>query len=303
MKQSMLVNAAVLAAALAATGAVQAQSDTLKKIKDSGSVTMGVRESSGALAYTLGDGKYVGFHTEVCTKVLADIQKQLGLAKLDIKYQPVTSQNRIPLVQNGTVDIECGSTTNNATRQKDVAFAVTTYVEEVRIAVKANSGINGIKDLTGKTIATTTGTTSVQTLRKHERANGVEFKEVYGKDHADSFLLLESGRADAFVMDGQILAGNISRAKNPADFKIVGEVLSVEPIAIMMRKDDPAFKKAVDDSIRAQIKSGDLAKTYDKWFMQPIPPSNTKVGLPLSDATKAAWASPNDKPMEEYAKK
>lgn len=303
MKQSMLVNAAVLAAALAATGAVQAQSDTLKKIKDSGSVTMGVRESSGALAYTLGDGKYVGFHTEVCTKVLADIQKQLGLAKLDIKYQPVTSQNRIPLVQNGTVDIECGSTTNNATRQKDVAFAVTTYVEEVRIAVKANSGINGIKDLTGKTIATTTGTTSVQTLRKHERANGVEFKEVYGKDHADSFLLLESGRADAFVMDGQILAGNISRAKNPADFKIVGEVLSVEPIAIMMRKDDPAFKKAVDDSIKAQIKSGDLAKTYDKWFMQPIPPSNTKVGLPLSDATKAAWASPNDKPMEEYAKK
>jgi glutamate/aspartate transport system substrate-binding protein len=143
----------------------------------------------------------------------------------------------------------------------------------------------------------------VQTLRKHERATGVDFKEVFGKDHADSFLLLESGRADAFVMDGQILAGNISRAKNPADFKIVGEVLSVEPIAIMLRKDDPAFKKAVDDSIVAQIKSGDLAKTYDKWFNQPIPPSNTKVGLPLSDATKAAWAAPNDKPMEDYAKK
>ena len=301
MKKSMLVNAVALAAALVATGAAQA--DTLKKIKDSGSVTMGVRESSGALAYTLGDGKYVGFHTEVCTKVLADIQKSLGLAKLDIKYQPVTSQNRIPLVQNGTVDIECGSTTNNATRQKDVSFAVTTYVEEVRIAVKANSGITSINQLAGKTVATTTGTTSVQTLRKHERANGVDFKEVFGKDHADSFLLLESGRADAFVMDGQILAGNISKAKNPADFKIVGEVLSVEPIAIMMRKDDPAFKKAVDDSIIAQIKSGDLAKTYDKWFMQPIPPSNTKVGLPLSDATKAAWASPNDKPMEEYAKK
>jgi glutamate/aspartate transport system substrate-binding protein len=301
MKKSMLVNAVALAAALVAAGAAQA--DTLKKIKDSGSVTMGVRESSGALGYTLGDGKYVGFHPEVCTKVLADIQKQLGLAKLDIKYQPVTSQNRIPLVQNGTVDIECGSTTNNATRQKDVSFVVTTYVEEVRIAVKAASGINSIKDLTGKTIATTTGTTSVQTLRKHERAAGVEFKEVFGKDHADSFLLLESGRADAFVMDGQILAGNISKAKNPADFKIVGEVLSVEPIAIMIRKDDPAFKKAVDDSVKAQIKSGDLAKTYDKWFMQPIPPSNTKVGLPLSEATKAAWASPNDKPMEDYAKK
>jgi glutamate/aspartate transport system substrate-binding protein len=302
MKKSMLVNAIALGALLAAAGAVQAD-DTLKKIKDSGSVTMGVRESSGALSYTLGDGKYVGFHVEVCSKVLADVQKQLGLAKLDIKYQPVTSQNRIPLVQNGTVDIECGSTTNNATRQKDVAFAVTTYVEEVRIAVKTASGITSIAQLKDKSVATTTGTTSVQLLRKHERATGVEFKEVFGKDHADSFLLLESGRADAFVMDGQILAGNIARAKNPADFKIVGEVLSVEPIAIMIRKDDPAFKKAVDDSIKAQIKSGDLAKTYDKWFVQAIPPSNTKVGLPASDATKTAWANPNDKPVEEYMKK
>jgi len=291
----------VLFAALA-VGAVQAQ-DTLKKIKDSGSVTMGVRESSGALAFTLGDGKYTGFHYDVCQHVLADIQKQLGLAKLDIKYQPVTSQNRIPLVQNGTVDIECGSTTNNAARQKDVAFAPTLYVEEVRIAVKANSGITSINQLAGKTVATTTGTTSVQLLRKHEKATGIDFKEVFGKDHADSFLLLESGRADAFVMDGQILAGLISKSKNPADFKIVGEVLSVEPIAIMYRKDDPGFKKAVDGSIVAMIKSGEVAKLYDKWFMQPIPPSNTKVGLPPSDATKAAWANPNDKPAEDYAKK
>ena len=291
-------------AALMATGVAFAQAtDTLKKIKDSGSVTMGVRESSGALSYTLGDGKYVGFHVDVCARVLADVQKSLGLAKLEVKYQPVTSQNRIPLVQNGTVDIECGSTTNNATRQKDVSFAVTTYVEEVRIAVKANSGITSIAQLKDKNVATTTGTTSVQLLRKHERANGIDFKEVFGKDHADSFLLLESGRADAFVMDGQILAGNIARAKSPADFKIVGEVLSVEPIAIMLRKDDPAFKKAVDASIAAQVKSGDLAKTYDKWFVQAIPPANTKVGLPASDATKNAWANLNDKPVEEYAKK
>jgi glutamate/aspartate transport system substrate-binding protein len=251
----------------------------------------------------LGDGKYVGFHVDVCTRALADIQKQLGLAKLETKYQPVTSQNRIPLVQNGTVDIECGSTTNNATRQKDVSFAVTTFVEEVRIAVKAASGITSIAQLNGKKVATTTGTTSVQTLRKNEKATGVNFDEVFGKDHADSFLLLESGRADAFVMDGAILAGNISRAKNPADFKIVGEVLSVEPIAIMMRKDDPAFKKAVDDSIKAMIASGDMAKLWDKWFVQAIPPSNTKVGLAVSDSTKAAWAGPNDKPMEDYAKK
>jgi glutamate/aspartate transport system substrate-binding protein len=297
MKKSLLVVAALLAA-----GAALAQ-DTLAKIKQSGAATMGVRESSGALSYTLGDGKFAGFHVEICSRVLADVQKSLGLAKLEVKYQPVTSQNRIPLVQNGTVDIECGSTTNNATRQKDVAFAVTTYVEEVRIAVKANSGITSISQLKDKVVATTTGTTSVQLLRKHEKANGVNFNEVFGKDHADSFLLMESGRADAFVMDGQILAGNIAKAKNPADFKIVGEVLSVEPIAIMIRKDDPAFKKAVDDSIVAMMKSGEIAKLYDKWFMQPIPPSNTKVGLPLSDATKAAWANPNDKPVEEYMKK
>ncbi len=287
---------------LAATAAVAQTGDTLAKIKSSGSVTLGVRESSG-LGYTLGNGKYVGFHTEMGERVLADIQKQLGLAKLDVKYQPVTSQNRIPLVTNGTVDLECGSTTNNAARQKDVSFAVTTYVEEVRMAVKANSSIQSIKDLNGKNVAVTTGTTSVQHLRKHERAGGIDFKEVMGKDHADSFLLLETGRADAFVMDASILAANISKAKNPADFKIVGEVISVEPIACMLRKDDAAFKKAVDDSIKRQIADGSLAKLYDKWFMQPVPPTNTKIGLPMSEATKAAWASPNDKPLEDYLKK
>ena len=300
MTPSFLTRAAILASACAVAGVVHAE-DTLKKIKDSGTITEGVRESSGALAFTLGDGKYTGFHYDVCARVIADIQKQLGLPKLDVKYQPVTSQNRIPLVQNGTVDLECGSTTNNATRQKDVAFAPTLYVEEVRIAVKKNSGIKGIADLNGKTVATTTGTTSVQLLRKNKPAAGMDFKELNGKDHSDSFLLLESGRADAFVMDGQILAGLISKSKNPADYKIVGEALSVEPIAIMYRKDDPAFKKAVDDSVRALAKSGEVAKLYDKWFMQPIPPGNTKVNLPASDATKAAWANPTDKPLEEYA--
>ncbi len=295
----------VIAAAVgifAIVGSVQAQ-ETFKKMKETGSVTMGVRESSGALSFTLGDGKYAGFHVELCQRAIADIQKQLGLSKLDVKFQAVTSQNRIPLVQNGTVDIECGSTTNNAARQKDVAFANTTYVEEVRIAAKAKSGITSIAQLNGKKVATTTGTTSVQLLRKHERAAGVNFEEVFGKDHADSFLLLETDRADAFVMDGQILAGNIAKSKNPADFKIVGEVLNVEPIAIMIRKDDPAFKSAVDASLQSLVKSGEMAKIYDKWFMQPIPPANVKVGLPASDATKAAWATPNDKPAEEYARK
>src|SRR4030095_11786325 len=284
----------LLAGTFALAAHAQELTGTLKKIKDSGTITVGARESSGALAYTLGDGKYVGFHTEMGDKIAADIQKQLKMPKLDIKYQPVTSQNRIPLVQNGTVDLECGSTTNNAARQKDVAFAMTTYVEEGRIVVKASSPIKGIADLNGKTVATTTGTTSVQTLRKNKRAANMDFKEVYGKDHADSFLLLESAPADACVMDAKILAALVSKSKNPADYKILPEALSAEPISCMMRKDDPAFKKAVDDSIKAMVKSGDLAKMYDKWFVAAIPPSNTKVGLPLSDATKNARNQPND---------
>ena len=290
-------------AVAAACGGVFAQAnDTIAKVKNSGVITMGVRDSSGALSYTLGDGKYVGYHVELCQRIIANLEKQAG-KKLEVKYLPVTSQNRIPLVSNGTVDIECGSTTNNLARQKDVAFAVTTYVEEVRIAVRANSGINTLAQLNGKTVATTTGTTSVQLLRKHERAQNTNFNEVFGKDHADSFLMLESGRADAFVMDGQILAGNIAGSKAPADFKIVGEPISVEPIAIMLRKDDPAFKKVADDTLKDLMKSGEIAKIYDKWFMQPIPPKGAKLNLPASDATKQAWANPNDKPVEEYQKK
>ena len=299
MKKHLL---AFAIAAAAAGGAFAQTGDTIAKVKASGEITMGVRDSSGALSYTLGDGKYAGFHYELCQRIVASLEKAVG-KKLTVKYLPVTSQNRIPLVQNGTVDIECGSTTNNATRQKDVAFALTTYVEEVRIAVKANSGITSLGQLNGKKIATTTGTTSVQLLRKHERAQNVNFNEIFGKDHAESFLLLESGRADAFVMDGQILAGNIATSKSPADYRIVGEVISVEPIAIMLRKDDPAFKKVADDTLRDMMKSGEMAKIYDRWFVQPIPPKNTRVGLPVSDATTNAWANPNDKPLEDYLKK
>ena len=298
----------ILALAIASlTGGAFAQAaapapSTLDKVKASGVITMGTRESSGALASTIGDGKFVGFHVEVCQRIIAEMEKQAG-RKLETKYMAVTSANRQLLLQNGTVDIECGSTTNNATRQKDVSFLNNTYVEEVRIAVKASSGITSINQLKDKNVATTTGTTSVQLIRKHERASGVDFKEVLGKDHADSFLLLESGRADAFVMDGQILAGNIALAKNPADFKIVGEVLNIEPIAIMVRKDDAGIKKLGNDVIAGMVKSGDMAKLYDKWFMQPIPPKNTRVGLPATDLTKAAWANLSDKPAEEFNKK
>ena len=301
--KKQIFNACILALGLLGSQFALAESvDTLEKAKASGTVTMGVRDSSGALSYTLGDGKYAGFHFEICQRIIANLEKAVD-KKLETKYLPVTSQNRIPLVQNGTVDIECGSTTNNLARQKDVSFVLTTYVEEVRMAVKANSGITSIDQLNNRNVVTTTGTTSVQHLRKHEKSAGVDFKEIYGKDHAESFLMLESGRADAFVMDGQILAGNIANAKNPSDFKIVGEVLSVEPIAIMIRKDDASLKKLADNTVRDLVKSGEMAKLYDKWFMQPIPPKNTKVGLPVSENTKAAWANLNEKPMEEYSKK
>jgi glutamate/aspartate transport system substrate-binding protein len=297
------IRAALVASTLVCAQGAIASSATLDKIKATGAVTMGVRESSIPMSYTTGDSRFDGFHVEVCRMILNDIKAKLGLSTLRINYQPVTAQNRIPLVQNGTVDIECGTTTNNTARQRDVSFANTLYVEEVRIAVKANSGINSISQLAGKKVATTTGTTSVQILRRHEKATGVNFDEVFGKDHADSFLLLESGRADAFVMDGSILAGNIANSRNPKDFKIVGEVLSTEPIAIMVRKDDPQFKADVNAAIAKIVANGSMPKLWDKWFLKPIPPKNSIVGLELSAATKNAWANLNDRPAEDYQKK
>jgi glutamate/aspartate transport system substrate-binding protein len=259
---------------------------------------MGVRESSAPLSYSLGADKFIGYHVELCERVVGAL-----LPRVAIKYMPVTSQNRIPLLQNGTIDIECGSTSNTAARKQQVAFAVTTYVTEARFAVKAKSGITSAEQLAGKTIVTTTGTTLVQRLRKLEQDRRLSFNVIFGKDHADSFLLLESGRADAFAMDDNTLAGNIASSKNPGDYDIVGKALGIEPIGIMVRKDDVNFKKAVDDSIRRMIASGELEQLYNKWFLGPIPPRNAVIGIPLSDSLKAAFASPNDNPAETYESK
>jgi glutamate/aspartate transport system substrate-binding protein len=263
---------------------------------------MGVRDSSGSLSYAIGDGRYAGFHVELCQRIITNLEKIVG-RKIELQYQLVTSQNRIPLLKNGTVDIECGSTTNNATRQRDVSFLVTTYVQETRVAVKTNSGIDSINQLNGRTVASTSGSTEVQMLRKLERSTDIDFKEVFGKDHAESFLLLDSGRADALVADSQVLSSNIALSKSPKDYKILNVNLSVEPLAIMIRKDDIDFKKLADDTVIGLAKSGELGKLYDKWFMQPIPPKGIRVGLPASESTKAAWATPNDKPAEEYARR
>lgn len=287
-----------------ATGALLAQAQTpapaegtLDKIRTSGKVVLGVREASPPMAYALGaNERFVGYHVELCERVLKDIAP-----KARLEYMALTAQNTLPLVSNGTVDIGCGPTTNNLARQQQVAFALTTYVSEVRMAVRADSGITSVAQLAGRTVAATTGTTAVQLLRKLERAQNLTLKTSLGKDHLESFLILESGRADAFVLDDNLLAGIIANSKTPQAWRIVGEPLGSEPIALLFRKDDPAFKAAVDGSIRALMKSGELERLYAKWFLEPIPPRQTPLNLSMSAALRQLIANPNDLPLESYA--
>lgn len=294
----------LLAPLLAAALACAAQAQTLPKIKAAGAIQVGVRDASVPLSYQLGsDATPIGFQVDICRRIAQAVQQQLALPKLDVHYVTVTSANRILLVQNGTVDIECGSTTNNQARLKDVAFSLTTYLEEVRLAVRTDSGIKSIRDLNGKTVVATTGTTSVQHLRRHERATGLAFTELYGKDHADSFLMLESGRAEAWVLDQGVMKGAIANSRNPAGFAIVGEVLNTEPIAIMFRKDDPDIKRVVDETIRRLGASGEMKALWAKWFLEPIPPRNMRLGMEAPEALQRLWAQPNDLPMETYLRK
>jgi glutamate/aspartate transport system substrate-binding protein len=289
---------------LAATPAFAAElTGTLKKAKESGTLTMGFRESSYPLSYLDDKQQPIGYHIDICNKIVEAVKKEILLPQLKVQHQPVTSQNRIPLVTNGTVDLECGSTTNNEARQKQVDFVVTTFVTNVRMAVKKKSGITSLSQLGGKPVATTSGTTSVQLMRAHEKAKGIDFKEAYGKDHADSFLLLETDRAVAFVMDDNLLAGLIVTSKTPQEYAIVGEVLNVEPIAVMIRRDDPAFKKLADDTVKGLMKSGEVDKLYAKWFMSPIPPKNVSMNFPMSDKLKELIKNPSDAPAEAYNKK
>jgi glutamate/aspartate transport system substrate-binding protein len=276
---------------------------TLKKVKETGILTMGIRESSYPLSYLDDKQQPIGYHIDVCNKIVSAVKDQLKMPGLKVQQQPVTSQNRIPLVTNGTVDLECGSTTNNEARQKQVSFVVTTFVTNVRMAVKKASGITGLGQLDGKPVATTSGTTSVQLMRAHEKGKHINFKEVYGKDHADAFLLLETDRAVAFVMDDNLLAGLIATSKKPSDYALVGEVLNIEPIAAMVRKDDPQFKKLADDTVKGMMKSGELGKLYAKWFMSPIPPKNISMNFPMSEKLKELIKNPSDAPAEAFNKK
>ncbi|HZW37496.1 MAG TPA: transporter substrate-binding domain-containing protein [Candidatus Deferrimicrobiaceae bacterium] len=289
---------------LAATPAFAAElTGTLKKVKETGTITMGIRESSYPLSYLDDKQQPIGYHIDICNRIVDAVRRELKMPVIRVQHQPVTSQNRIPLVTNGTVDLECGSTTNNEARARQVAFVDTTFVTNVRMAVKKKSGITSLAQLGGKPVATTSGTTSVQLMRENEKTKGIDFKEVYGKDHADSFLLLETDRAVAFVMDDNLLAGLIATSKNPQDYAIVGEVLNVEPIAIMIRRDDPAFKKLADDTVRGLMKSGEINKLYAKWFMSPIPPKNVSMNFPMSDTLKELIKNPSDAPAEAFNKK
>ncbi len=295
LKISAIAAMGVITATSISNAQMSEPTGTLKKIKDSGVIVLGVRESSIPFSYLDDNQKSVGYSIDLCMKVVESVKKQLKMPNLQVKTNPVNSQNRIPLMENGTIDLECGSTTNTVERQKKVAFSVAPFVTSVRMAVKANSGIKNLSDLDGKAVVTTTGTTSDRYIKQNEKGQKINVKNVYGKDHAESFLMLESGRAQAFVMDDVLLAGLIAQSKNPKNFAIVGPSLSVEPYGLMMRKNDPQFKTVVDNTLKNLMKTGEINKIYSKWFTKPIPPKGINMNLPMSPKLKEAIKTPSDK--------
>jgi glutamate/aspartate transport system substrate-binding protein len=290
MKKQVLAMAVM---ALVAGGAFAQANDTLAKIKASGVITEGVRESSG-LSYTLGGGQYTGFHYDICANIIKDLEKVVG-RKLETKYQPVTSQNRIPLVQNGTVDLECGSTTNNVERQKQVSFTNSHFVTASRYVTKKASNITKIDDLKGKTVVSTSGSTNIKQLNdvNNERKLGINILPANG--HAEAFLMVETDRAVAFVMDDIIIAGLIANSKTPAAYELPAGAFSLpEPYGIMLRRDDPDFKRVVDAATAKLFKSAEIDKLYAKWFQSPIPPKALNLNLPMAPALKKAFQNPTD---------
>ena len=280
---------------LAAPASAQNLTGTLKKIKETGSITIGHRESSIPFSYLDDKQQPIGYSMELCMRVVDAVKAELKMPNLKVSLQPVTSSNRIPLLQNGTIDMECGSTTHSVARQQQVAFGPTYFIINVTAAVKKSSGINTIADLNGKTVSTTSGTTSVPLIKQYEKAKGADVKEIYGKDHAESFLLLQEDRAAAFVMDDILLAGQIANSRSPADYKILPESLRAEPYGAMLRKDDPQFKALIDKTMGAIMTSGEIEKIYAKWFTSPVPPKGINLNFPMTPAIKDAFKTPNDK--------
>ncbi|AOY91782.1 amino acid ABC transporter substrate-binding protein [Cupriavidus sp. USMAA2-4] len=299
------MNFAKLATAMVAVGllcgtaqAAEELTGTLKKIKDTGVITLGVRDSSIPFNYNLGGVRQVGYSYDINIKIVEAIKDKLKLPNLQVKEIPITSQNRIPLLQNGTIDIECGSTTNNLERQKQVSFTDTIFIIGTRIMVKKDGGIKDWADLKGKNVVTTAGTTSERLLRKMNDDQKLGMNIISTKDHGQSFLTLESGRAVAFMMDDALLYGERAKAKNPSDWIVVGKPQSREAYGCMIRKDDAPFKKVADGVIAGLMKDGSINTMYTKWFMQPVPPKGLNLDFPLSDDMKALFKNPNDKALD-----
>jgi glutamate/aspartate transport system substrate-binding protein len=296
MKLSSWVSSLVGAVVIGCSINVQAQqlTGTLKKIKATGAITIGYRESSIPFSYLDNRAQPIGYAIDLCMKIVDAVKAQLNMPELELRAQPVTSSNRIPLLKNGTIDLECGSTTNSKVRQKQVAFGPTYFLINVTAAVKKTSNINTIAALNGKTVSTTSGTTSVPLLRTYQRGSEMRVKEIYGKDHAEAFLLMAEDRAAAFVMDDILLAGQIANAKRPELYKILPESLRQEPYSMMLRKDDPQFKALVDKAVGDVMRSGEIVGIYEKWFTKPIPPRNLNLHFPIKASLLEAFRHPND---------
>lgn len=297
MKIATLTAAAALAALHMSAPAHAQLTDTLQKIKSSGVIQLGGRDGSFPFSYkTSADSAPVGFSADLCMKVVDAVKAKLQMPDLKVQYTIVTPLNRIPLVQNGTIDLECSTTTNTAARAQLVQFAPTHFVGSIAVAVKSNSGINSLAELDGKAIATVSGSTSIQVMRAYRRNEKVEFSEVSGKDNSETFLMLSSGRAVAMILEDVQLAGLIARAGQPSDYKILSERLRDEPYGFMYRKDDPQFAALVDSTLTQVMKSGEIDKLYARWFTQPIAPTNVNLNFPMTDGVREAFRNPNKKP-------
>jgi glutamate/aspartate transport system substrate-binding protein len=269
---------------------------TLDKVKQSGVFTMAHRDSSIPFSYLDDKAQPVGFGVDICNRIAEEVKRVTGRSDMKVQLQPVTSANRIPLLANGTIDIECGSTTNNSERGKQVSFATNYFYTGTRFLVRANSPVKRIEDLRGKTVVSTAGTTNLRILRNLNEEQKLGFDLISAKDHAESALLVQSGRAEAFGMDDILLYGLRASSQNPAELAVVGEPIQVEPYAIMIRKDDPAFKKLVDDTLAAMMKSGEFEALYKKWFQSPIPPKGINLNAPLSKELQDNLKALSDKP-------
>ena len=287
---------AALAAFAASVSAPALAQSTLDKVKDSGSITLSYREASIPFSYLDDKAQPVGFGVEICDRIVDEIKKATGRADLKVQRQAVTSANRIPLLVNGTIDLECGSTTNNSDRGKQVAFAINYFYTGTRFLVKSDSGIKGLADLNNKIVVSTIGTTNFRLMRDVITTQKLPIELVGAKDHSESALLVQTGRAAAFAMDDILLYGLRASAQSPADWAVVGEPIQVEPYAIMLRKDDPAFKKLVDSVLAAQMKSGEFERLYRKWFMSPIPPKGINLNAPMDKALLDNLKAQSDKP-------